>query len=98
MYAIKQKMQLEVDEGDKLNIEFTSSDPAILNKYFQINLIDIDEELFGIPDSEYDVSLQIGSAQFGEIITQLKYLMTHLISIVKKIKFYCIQNQMIVET
>ena len=66
----KQKLELRV-EDDKLAIEFTSNDPTLLNKYFQINLIDIDEELFAIPAMQADVSLTMDSLQFGEIVNQL---------------------------
>lgn len=68
----KQKIELIVDEGDKLNVNFTSDDVSIVNKSFQIPLIDIDEELFAIPNSEPTVSFTLDSLKFAEMVSDLK--------------------------
>ena len=49
----KQKLELNVENGDKLNIEFTSDDVSIMNKTLQISLVEIEEDVFGIPDMDY---------------------------------------------
>ena len=42
------------------------------DKHFELPLIDIEEEIMKIPDIEYTAELSMHSAQFADIITQLK--------------------------
>ena len=58
--------------GDKLDVSYTSDDVSIFNKDLQIPLVDIDEELFGIPEMEYNVGIILASSKFSDIINDLK--------------------------
>ena len=58
--------------GDKLDVSYTSDDVSIFNKDLQIPLVDIDEELFGIPEMEYNVGITLASSKFSDIINDLK--------------------------
>tara|TARA_B100000700_G_C14913373_1_gene793406 strand:+ start:112 stop:879 length:768 start_codon:yes stop_codon:yes gene_type:complete len=68
----KQKLELSVENGDKLNIDFTSDDVSIMNKSLQISLVEIEEEVFEIPEMEYNVSIVMSSTRFTEIINDVK--------------------------
>lgn len=68
----KQKLELNVENGDKLNMEFTSDDVSIMNKSLQISLVEIEEDIFGIPDMEYNVSIVMSSTRFTDTINDLK--------------------------
>ena len=68
----KQKLELNVENGDKLNVEFTSDDVSIMNKSLQISLVEIEEDVFGIPDMEYNVSIVMSSVRFTDTINDLK--------------------------
>jgi|UniRef100_A0A6C0IPJ4 proliferating cell nuclear antigen PCNA len=67
-----QKIELETETDDKLNIYYTSADVSIMNKSLQIPLVELDEELFSIPEMEYNVSLTVDSGKFADIINNLK--------------------------
>lgn len=67
-----QKINLETEGGDRLNVSYISDDVSVFNKDLQIPLVDIDEELFGIPEMEYNVSINLASSKFSDIINDLK--------------------------
>lgn len=68
-----QKINLETESGgDKLNVSYTSDDVSVFNKDLQIPLVEIDEELFGIPEMEYNVGITLASCKFSDIINDLK--------------------------
>ena len=60
------------ENNDKLNIHFTSENKDEFDKYFEISLIEIDSETMDIPEIEYQAEFTIGSANFANIINQLK--------------------------
>jgi len=62
----------DVDESDKLSLHFTCDNKAIFDKHFEMPLIDIDEQLVEIPESESHAELIINSTNFANIINQLK--------------------------
>jgi proliferating cell nuclear antigen len=59
------------DENDKLSIEFISENKEEINKYFELTLLDIDQEKMGIPDTEYDINIEFKSKTFKTIINEL---------------------------
>lgn len=59
-------------ESDKLFINFTSDNSATFDKRFELPLIDLDYELMEIPDTESNAEFSIPSANFANIINQLK--------------------------
>lgn len=59
------------DDNDKLSIEFLSENKEEINKYFELCLLDIDQEKMGIPDTEYDVNIEFKSKTFKSIISEL---------------------------
>lgn len=58
--------------SDTLKIHFTSELKTEFDKHFEVSLMDIDSELLDIPDMEYDAEFIVGSANFANIINQLK--------------------------
>lgn len=69
----KQKIDLQVEDGgDKLHLEFFSEDVSLMNKYLELPLVDLDEEVFGIPEMDYNVSLLLDATRFTDIINDLK--------------------------
>jgi len=60
------------DESDKLSIQFSSPNKAIFDKNFIIPLIDIDEQLMQIPESDSHAEIVINATNFANIINQLR--------------------------
>mgnify|MGYP000035070065 FL=1 len=71
-----QTIELETDSnGDTLKISFTGEKEAganCLNKYFEIPIMDIEEQLMELGGSESEVDLVMPSKKFCELITQLQ--------------------------
>ena len=57
-------------DADSLEIDLTNA-KGEFNKYFKIPLIDMESELLGIPEVEYDVEFSIKSKKMNELISQL---------------------------
>jgi proliferating cell nuclear antigen len=69
-----QSIQICYDEnyGDKLLIHFTSENKVEFDKHFELPLIDIENELMGIPQFEPQAEFTISSPHFSSIISQLQ--------------------------
>ena len=70
-----QEMQLlydAVEDDAKLYINFTSDNKTIFDKKFELPLMDIDAELLSIPTTDSQAELSICSANFANIINQMK--------------------------
>lgn len=59
------------EEGDNLNIQFTSTEKGIIDKHFILPLMDIDIALMQIPPTEYTADLLLAATVFEKIIEQL---------------------------
>jgi len=76
--AAKQSLCLELaGDGDELLISMPSSleedgKGPLARKQFQMPLIDLDQDLMGIPDTEYDAELTLHSSDWAEWIGQLR--------------------------
>jgi len=74
----KQSICLELTgNGDELMIsmpypEGQGSDSQLIQKKFQMPLIDLDQDLLGIPESESDAEFVVSSADWAEWISQLR--------------------------
>jgi proliferating cell nuclear antigen len=80
----EQQIQLvhSEEEQDRLMIHLTNQDESSsvkskdkksnFDKHFELPLMDIEEDAMQIPDIEYNAELVMQSAQFADIITQLK--------------------------
>ena len=60
------------ENSDKLEVSFRGGNKAIFDKYFAIPLIDIEEQLMEIPQSDSHAEISINSTNFANIISQLK--------------------------
>ena len=58
-------------DSDSLNIFFTSDEKGEFNKFFQIPLMDIDTDILAIPDTEYEVDIEIDSKKIKSLIDEL---------------------------
>jgi proliferating cell nuclear antigen len=69
-----QELQLVFDtnDSDKLFINFTCDNKAIFDKKFELPLVDLEYELMAIPESESQAEISINSANFANIINQMK--------------------------
>jgi proliferating cell nuclear antigen len=69
-----QELQLIFDENDndKLFINFSCDNKAVFDKKFELPLVDLEYELMAIPDSESQAEISINSANFANIINQMK--------------------------
>lgn len=82
----EQQIQLvySLEDADRLMIHLTKPEESAENakakekksthfdKHFELPLIDIEEETMEIPEIEYAAELAMKSAQFADIVTQLK--------------------------
>jgi proliferating cell nuclear antigen len=67
------------EDADKLCIHFTCDNKDIFDKHFEIPLVEIDNELLGIPEFESQADLTINSINFANIINQLQIFGDQLI-------------------
>jgi proliferating cell nuclear antigen PCNA len=69
-----QTIELEASAGgDTLEITFTGNNEAkCLNKYFELPLMEIEEQLLELGNSDSDVDLVMPSKKFCELISQLQ--------------------------
>lgn len=71
-----QSIYIEYDRNntDKLQIHFKCEleKPSMLNKAFEIPLIDLDTDIMSIPQIEYEAELTLPSAHFAGLVNQLK--------------------------
>ena len=76
-YALKhKKMEIRFDdesEPDKLFINLQSDDVKKVNfdHFFELPLIDLEQDILSIPDVDYDVDFTIESKKFAELISEL---------------------------
>jgi proliferating cell nuclear antigen len=60
------------NDGDHLDIHFTSENKDEFDKRFEVPLMDIDMELLGIPEIEHQAEFTVSSYHFSTIIHQLQ--------------------------
>jgi proliferating cell nuclear antigen PCNA len=60
------------NNSDKLLINFTSENKVEFDKHFELPLIDLENELMGIPQIEHQAEFTISSPHFSSIINQLQ--------------------------
>lgn len=76
-YALKHdKIELNYEydtNADKLFVNFLNEkeNKGSFDHFFELNLIDVDEESLGIPEVEYDVEFTIESKKLVEVLSQL---------------------------
>jgi proliferating cell nuclear antigen len=83
-YALKhQKMEIRFEdeaEPDKLFINLLSSTAknANFDHFFELPLIDVEQDILGIPEVDYDVDFTIESKKFAELIAELNVFGSNL--------------------
>ena len=65
-------LNYDMNQSDKLGLEFKSESKAVFNKNFEIPLMDIDEEMMEIPTMDYQAEFSLPSANFASLVTQMK--------------------------
>ena len=60
------------NDTDRLYIDFTSNNKSEFDRHFEIPLIDIDAEIMGIPDIEYQAEFSLLSSKFASMVNQLQ--------------------------
>ena len=58
-------------QPDKINIDFRCTDKEIIDRYFEIPLVNIDQEHLAIPNTEYEAQFTIPSKTFAKLIDEL---------------------------
>lgn len=71
VWSDKQSIIIHDEDGDNLNIEFTSNVIGEFNKYLVLPLMDIDCEMLGIPDTEYEADITLISCKMKQIMDEL---------------------------
>ena len=64
-------LSMEENNQDKLSIDFICDSKGEFNKAFHMPLMDIDNEIMEIPQTEYDLEFVISSKKFKSIIDEL---------------------------
>jgi proliferating cell nuclear antigen PCNA len=68
-----QDIELETTgDPDKMLIRFTSDNSAVFDKTFEVPLMDIDVDVMNIPAIEYEAEFSLPSANFNNLMNQLK--------------------------
>ena len=91
LYCIDKDYTIEInfkENSDKINIIL--SDEKIIKEY-EMNLMDIDTDIFDIPNSEYSSDIVLDSPIFKEYITELTMFGEYL-------DFNCSENEIILST
>ena len=73
-YALKHdKLEIKYieNEAEKLYINLFNKDKTDFERFFELPLIDLEEELLGIPDVEYDVEFTISSKKIVDVFGEL---------------------------
>ncbi len=76
-YALKHdKLELKYDDEintDKLYINFLNGkeNKGVFDHFFELNLIDVDEDNLEIPEVDYDVEFKIETKKFVEVLSEL---------------------------
>jgi proliferating cell nuclear antigen len=74
-YALKHnKLEIKYninEEPDKLIINLLNINNNNFDHLFELPLIDVEQDILGIPDVEYDVEFMINSAKMNELINDL---------------------------
>jgi proliferating cell nuclear antigen len=65
-------LKYEGTDSDRLAVDFSSDSKTVFNKFFEIPLMDIDEELMEIPPMEYQAEFSLSSQNFGSLVSQMK--------------------------
>ncbi len=58
-------------DADKLRIDLTSNTKGNFNKFFSIPLTEFDNDIFDVPDTDYDAEFSINAKKIHEITSQM---------------------------
>jgi proliferating cell nuclear antigen len=58
-------------DSDKINIDFTCDKKDVYNNFFQLPMIDLNMEQLNIPETDYDLDIDMKSKSFKLLIDQL---------------------------
>ena len=70
-WSEKQTIEMCATNADTLDIEFTSEVKGEFDKFFQLPLMDIECDVLGIPDTEYEADITLESDKLKHIIGEL---------------------------
>lgn len=66
------KFNYDDENSDKLRIEFTCEDKDVYDKFFELPLMDIENEIMNIPEMNSTASFILPSLNFADVIKNLK--------------------------
>ena len=66
------KFYYDNEDSDKLRIEFTCEDKDVYDKFFEIPLMEIENEIMNIPEMNSTASFILPSLNFADVIKNLK--------------------------
>ena len=87
----KQTILIHSENDEDLEIDFTSDEKGEFNKYLKMPLMDITSDMLHIPDSEYDVDIEMDSKKFKGIIDELS-------NFNEALNITCDENQVVMES
>jgi len=65
-------IKFDSNNTDKLYIDFTSENKLVFDKKFEIPLMDLECDIMGIPDTDYNANFTLCSTNFANTVNQLK--------------------------
>jgi proliferating cell nuclear antigen len=66
------RLMIHLTNQDDTDTKTTKDKKSNFDKHFELPLMDIEEDAMQIPEIEYNAELAMQSAQFADIVTQLK--------------------------
>jgi proliferating cell nuclear antigen PCNA len=69
------QLAYDTDDSDKLALHFTGGTDGketVFEKHFEIPLIDLDDDMMNIPDTEAQAEFSLSSAHFAGLVNQLR--------------------------
>jgi|TARA_B110000967_G_C18887547_1_gene565021 proliferating cell nuclear antigen len=67
----KQIIRIHSETEDSLHIEYHSEEKGEFNKFLEMPLLDLDIDMLHIPDTDYQVDIEMDSKKFKSIIDEL---------------------------
>jgi proliferating cell nuclear antigen PCNA len=67
----KQSIRIHSETDENLHIEYHSDEKGEFNKYLEMPIMDIDMDMLHIPDTEYQVDIEMESKKFKSVIDEL---------------------------
>jgi proliferating cell nuclear antigen PCNA len=67
----KQSIRIHSESDENLHIEYYSNEKGEFNKFLEMPLLELDVDMLHIPDTDYQVDIEMNSKKFKSVIDEL---------------------------